>query len=330
MTKLVKDNGKIDFGIYSEPVDEINYRDYSLKSAMGASVNNILKKILPNQFVFFGVMGPDIMLGTAVVDLKYLANGFFYVFDRKNNKMYESKSLYPSTSNVYIKPYPDNLDAQINAGGVSVAMKGDIIKAKGDLVSLDVKLDLADTAPLRLCTRSGYRGWIYTQKTSPINISGEVEINGKAIDISSPSHMGLIDWTCGYMRRETCWNWAASAASLPDGRSFGLNLSCGINETSFTENAFWVDGRMTKVDTVDFIFDEEDFYKKWIIRSYDKKVDIEFTAENHREENVNAMAVVSRFTQVMGTFSGIITDENNEKIELNSVPGWTEDHFARW
>ncbi|MEZ4550591.1 MAG: DUF2804 family protein [Desulfobacterales bacterium] len=37
------------------------------------------------------------------------------------------------------------------------------------------------------------------------------------------------------------------------------DLACGVNETSYTENAFWIDGRMTKVDTVAFDFNPEKF-----------------------------------------------------------------------
>ena len=47
-------------------------------------------------------MGPEIIGGLAVVDLKYLANGFFYLYDRKARRMYEAKSL--SVSGAVIKP----------------------------------------------------------------------------------------------------------------------------------------------------------------------------------------------------------------------------------
>ena len=67
--------------------------------------------------------------------------------------------------------------------------------------------------------------------------------------MKSPDYQALIDWTAGYMRRHTYWNWTATACRLPDGRILGLNLSCGVNETSFTESYFLLDGQMTKVDS---------------------------------------------------------------------------------
>jgi hypothetical protein len=142
--------------------------------------------------------------------------------------------------------------------------------------------------------------------------------------------MALMDWTCGYMRRKTCWNWAASAATLPDGRSFGLNLSCGVNETSFTENAFWIDGAMTKVDTVNYLFEAHDLMKPWIITSFDKKIDLTFCPEASRGEKINTGFVASRFNQLIGMFEGTLTTDSGEMIQIKRCPGFTEDHYAKW
>ncbi len=140
--------------------------------------------------------------------------------------------------------------SRFSSGGLKIEIDSSTVSARGKDISLDITLDTTRTKPLRICTRAGYRGWVYTQKTSPVSIRGSAGIGNRQIDIESPATMALMDWTCGYMRRNTCWNWAASATTLVDGRSLGLNLSCGVNETSFTENAFWIDGVMTKVDTV--------------------------------------------------------------------------------
>ena len=169
-----------------------------------------------------------------------------------------------------------------------------------------MEFDKSDTNPIRICSRAGYKGWVYTQKTAPIKVSGEIVYKGRRIPLSSPDYMGLIDWTAGYMRRETFWNWAASAAVLPDGRSFGMNLSCGVNETSFTENGFWVDGKLTKISTVNFQFNPENFYDQWEIKSADNKIELVFFPEQHREENINAAVIATRFTQLMGVFKGTL------------------------
>ncbi|MDM8525424.1 DUF2804 domain-containing protein [Desulfococcaceae bacterium HSG8] len=329
MNNLVDSEGSVQYGLYDTPVENINYEDYRLETPMGIPVPAVLKRLLINQFVFFGIVGPEFMLGMAVADLRFLANGFFYIYDRKTGSLTETKKIILSRASL-VKPCPERISARFISDDLHIEMKSSKISAKGRDIALDATLNFADTNPLRLCTRAGYRGWIYTRKTMPVSLSGHIIIGDRRTDISSPACMGLLDWTIGYMRRHTFWNWASTALTLPDGRTLGLNLSCGVNETGFTENAFWLNGKMTKVDTVSFVFDRHDLYKKWRITSYDRKTDLVFSPECHRSEKVNAVLLASIFTQLMGTFDGKLTASDGEVIDIRECPGWAEDHYAKW
>ncbi len=331
MNRLINDQGKVQFGIFESPIDEINYIDYQMSTPMGFKRSKIFKKLLFNQFVFFGLTGPDIIIGMAVVDLKYLSNGFLYIYDRKEGSVSEAnKTIVPISSKIFISPTPENLSCGFKFGNLSISMENTKISAKAKDIEIDLEFDRSQTSPLRICTKAGYKGWVYTQKTSPINVTGKVIHKNRQIDISSPAYMGLMDWTAGYMRRETFWNWAATASTLPDGRSIGLNLSCGVNETSFTENAFWIDGKMTKVDMNHFEFNPDNFYDQWKIKSLDGKVDLVFDGKQHRKENINAGLVATKFTQLMGDFNGTLTTDDGEVIKIEDCPGWAEDHYAKW
>ncbi len=330
MDRLVNEHGLIKWGIYPEAVDRINYEDYHLETPLGIQIPPALRKILVNQFHFIGVVGPDLMAGIGVVDLKYLSNGFFYVFDRKTGRITETKSLAPPLSVTAIDPFPERPRSIFSGNGLTIEITKDSLKATGKGISLDLTLDLSSSSPLRICTRAGYRGWVYTQKTSPIKVEGRIITGPESRPISSPAYLALSDWTTGFMRRQTCWNWASTAFKLPDGRQMGMNLSCGVNETSFTENAFWLGNAMTKVDTVDFEFDRNNLSGPWKILSQDKKVDLVFSPDASRAENINALFVASRFTQLFGVFEGTLTTDSGEKIRIEACPGFAEDHFARW
>jgi len=82
MKKLINKQGKVEFGLFDFPIDEINYKEYQLTTPMGMNLPGLVKKLIFNQFAFFGLTGPDFIIGMAVVDLKYLSNGFLYVYDR--------------------------------------------------------------------------------------------------------------------------------------------------------------------------------------------------------------------------------------------------------
>lgn len=331
MKQLINDQGQAAFGVFDAPVDEINYRDYAFFTPMGWRVPKFFNRFKCNQFVFAGITGPDVIIGLAVVDLKYLANGFFYIFDRGRGTIAEtSKTLLPLGGNIFIDPTPESLSCGFTSDGLVIAMKADRITARAKNLELGITLNLAAVSPLRICTRAGYNGWTFTRKTTPIPLTGTAACNDRRFDLASPSHMALLDWTAGFMRRETFWNWAAAAATLPDGRSFGMNFSCGVNETGFTENGFWIDGQLTKISTVHFEFDPLHFYTPWRVLSADGKVNLTFTPEKHREEHQNAGIAATRFHQMMGRFNGNLTTDAGDVVYLFEVPGWTEDHYAKW
>ena len=132
------------------------------------------------------------------------------------------------------------------------------------------------------------------------------------------------------MRRETFWLWGCLAGHLADGRRVGINTVCGVNESGFTENCFWVDGRRHKLDTVHFEFDRRDLERPWRLRSYDGRLQLEFTAEGRHRENVNAWLLASNFTHLFGRFHGVLITEDGERLELDGIYGFVERHFARW
>lgn len=329
MAKLVKSDGGIDFGIFGSTVDSINYLDYHLEKPMGGTVSRLMKRLLFKQFNFIGILGPEITVGLAVVDMRYLTSGFFYIHDRATSHLIETKSIAPFSSG-RIAPDPSKIDAAYAFGGLDIQIQNNTVTARGKDMDLRVELDLRQTNPLRICTRAGYRGWAYTEKTTPVAVRGRIQCKGKTWDISSPESMALVDWSAGFMRRKTCWNWAASAATLPDGRSFGLNCASGVNETGFTENAFWLDHTLVKADTVNFVFDSRDLMKPWTVRSFDGKIDLEFHPDGQRGERTNAVFAATRFTQLTGFYQGTVTTGSGETVSIPHVPGFAEDHYILW
>jgi hypothetical protein len=90
--------------------------------------------------------------------------------------------------------------------------------------------------PMRLCTRAGATGWVYARKTAGLGMRGTLRWDDRRYDLAEIGIHGHHDWSAGFMRRETFWNWGCLAGRTADGRSAGLNVSCGVNETSVTEN----------------------------------------------------------------------------------------------
>lgn len=186
-----------------------------------------------------------------------------------------------------------------------------------------------DNDPLRLVCPAGYNGWVFTRKSAGLPVEGEIRW-GHQIWRCDESTRGAIDWSCGYMRRETAWNWASLSGQLPNGRSLGLNLAAGVNETGMTENALWLDGHCQKLGAARFGFDRYSPGSDWHVTTVDGRVDLHFVPARARTEKLNAGILASNFRQYVGTFNGTVTDESGNRIEVQGLQGLMEDHFARW
>ncbi len=330
MQDLVSRQGCVKYGLFEEPVYSISFQDYDYRTPMGYRLPRALRKFKAKRFQFFGICGPKLMLGMAVVDLGYLCSAFMYVYDKRTGKMRQGQGTTPNRNRAAVEPSPEFPRSWLQGRELSLEMKGERIWARSREAELHASLRAAHHSPIRLCTRAGYTGWSYTQKTMPIHLSAELLLGGQRVTLESPEHMGVMDWSGGYMRRHTFWNWASSSCRLPDGRDMGLNLSCGTNETSFTENAFWIDGNREKVDTVHFQYQARKPLLPWRIVSCDGKVDLLFYPEKSKEEKRNALVLATRFTQLMGSFQGVLITGKGERIEVKDCWGWTEDHYAKW
>lgn len=331
--KLVDARGQITPGLMDHPVDTINYLDYDLRTVMDRPRTRLARRWRFNQFQFVSAMAPGWVFGLAIVDLNLVGNGFFYLFDFESGQMFEQSFLQPLARSTTIEPYPERGHARFRKGDLSMAIEpatgGRNVRVSGP-GNIRVDLELRDIKhPLRLVSPAGYSGWVFTRKSAGLAVDGEVRL-GDVVWRCDESTRGSIDWSCGFMRRETAWNWACLAGVADHGVSVGLNLAAGVNETGMTENALWLDGRRILLGPARFEFDRYQPGADWRVTTDDGRVDLSFVPAGARREKLNAWVIASNFRQFVGTFQGTVKDENGKKIPVNGLRGLMEDHFARW
>lgn len=331
--KLINAKGHITPGVLSEPVDHINYQDYDLRTVMDKPRSRFARRWRFNQFQFVSATGPGWVFGMALVDLKLLGSGFFYLYDFASGQIFEHSFFSPMALGTRIAPYPEHGPASFNKGNVSMRIQPfDGGRAVSVTAPGGIRIELTlseDSDPLRLVCPAGYNGWVFTRKSAGLSVEGEIRW-GHRIWRCDGTTRGAIDWSCGFMRRETAWNWSSLAGQLHDGRSVGLNLAAGVNETGMTENALWLDGQCQKLGTARFRFDRYDAEADWHVTTEDGRVDLHFVPAAARKEKLNAGILASNFRQYVGRYNGTITDESGAKIVVQDLPGLVEDHFARW
>ena len=336
--RLVDPRGDVTLGVFDAPVAEVNAQDFALRTPLGRPAGALARRFGFNQFQFFGVVSDALMLGCAIIDIKLLSGAFIYFFDPRTGELIERSFRLPLSFGLSQVRTPGEGTTTFTVGKNRFEMGNrpearqrtlKVELASGEGVSLTLDEGDPPIQPMCICTRAGLRGWVYAQKTAGVAASGVARFGGKEVDLAAVGATGHHDWSAGYMRRETWWNWACISGRLPDGRRVGLNVSCGVNESSYTESCFWVEGALVKVDAVAFEYDGQDLRKPWRIRSNDGLVDLTFHPLGSHGERVDAWIVASSFEQLFGRFEGRL-GAGGDAVVVDGLLGYAEEHFARW
>lgn len=335
--KLIGSNGRPRYGVLTEPVSDINYLDFDLRTNMNRPRSRLARRSAFNQFQFVGLLSPELIVGCAIVDLGLVSNAFAYFYDVKTDQYMERSFLRPFGFGTRMQTSPDSGRCTFGAGRnrfeISACARDHSRRINVELASgerIDVTLfERSGFEPLRVCSRAGFAGWVYTQKAAGLQVEGSVSCFGRRREMSG-SVYGTCDWSAGFMRRETFWNWACLAGVAEAGREVGLNLAAGVNETGVTENGFWVDQCFTKVDMVDFRFERDAPMQPWSMQSADGRVQLRFQPVGKRSERIHAGLIASNFNQMFGFYDGVLVPRSGPPVQLSGVPGFAEDHYAKW
>jgi hypothetical protein len=329
--KLIGAGGRPIFGLRDMPLVSLNINDFR---PHGTKNKPLFGPAGLKRWIFLGVCNKDVIFGLAVVHLGYLSNLFAYVFDRKEKKItikydlinpFAMNTSFSGSSvdgKVSFSPAGANADILFSGGKASLNVK------IGDALEAGLSFNRAQE-PLNIVTRAGLKGFNYTDKEAGLSVEGKIKAGGREYALDGAGPCGNIDYTFGVLKRQTFWNWASGGGTDINGRKIGFNFSQGVNETGFTENAFWIDGKMGKVDTVDFKYDDLNMLSEWKMASSDGKVNISFKPEGERAKNLNIGIIKSYYHQPFGTFTGELSD-GRETYILKEVYGFTEEHEAVW
>jgi len=138
------------------------------------------------------------------------------------------------------------------------------------------------------------------------------------------------DFTAGFLRRDTFWNWVCITGKDETGKLIGLNLSNGVNETGASENVIWIDGKRQAAGLFNFEYDADDLTKDWLITSDNKGSELKFTSEGCYSAFNDEIECGFDFHQLFGRFNGHLTLQNGDCISITNLPGFCERQYAIW
>lgn len=333
--QLIDPRGDVRLGRFDEAVELVNHTDYDLWTPMDRPAGWLTRRLRFNQFEFMGLLAPDLVIGAAISDIRYVGVAFAYAHQPSTGRSVVVGQKLPLGLGARMVQTPESGISEFTGLGLRVEMSAlgnaRSLRVRSRRLRIDATLSEGQRPPLRVCTRAGETGWSFTRKASGHAVTGAASFDGVKVDLAEHELLGLHDWSAGFMRRETFWNWAALATVTHNGRRVGLNLSCGVNETSFSENAVWVDDACHPLPQVHFSYDRRALDAPWQVSDASGRVSLSFVpALTAHQENINAVVVASNFRQMFGHYTGRIELADGEVIALEGAPGFAERHFARW
>lgn len=176
------------------------------------------------------------------------------------------------------------------------------------------------------------RRFQFTSKQHGLPAAGIIEVGGRRLTVAEGTAFACLDYGRGIWPYRGFWNWAGGSG-LQGGRCLGLNLGGGWTDgTGLTENALYVDGRVTKLgEDLEFAYRPGDFMRPWRIRTRDsERVDLEFTPFYERVAKTDMLVLRSEVHQLIGRFAGTVVTAAGESIAVENLVGWAEEHRARW
>ena len=327
---LVDERGAPRFGAFAGRL-----HDSSLSGLAGRFRRSGLARLAgEKKWLYACVASPSLVVAAAVIHLGYAAGAFFYVFDRRERRMLVDRTLKVPAALAALDDNPAESRARLRTararflieasrlgGRILVSLPGRV------LAEIDLRTEAAPEPLSAICPVPGDRVTM-TQKASCIPASGEVRVGPSTFRLQDA--WASLDYSHGLLQRETRWRWASGCGRLEDGRLLGLNLVEGHNDGPVTENALWLDGRLSGLGRARFEFDPRDPLQAWRVRTEDGAVDLCFDPEGCRRESFDYGFLASRYAQPIGSFRGTVDLPGGERLEVSGLPGVTEDHRSVW
>nr|WP_246256786.1 DUF2804 domain-containing protein [Isoptericola halotolerans] len=219
-------------------------------------------------------------------------------------------------------------------GGHSGYRPATRLRARTSRVELDVVIARPATHEvLGVVVPWSSRRFQYTVKDVGRPVRGSLRVDGTSHAIAGPA-WAVHDHGRGRWPYSVSWQWGVGFGTVRDaaGRERRVGLQLGGSWTRqgpTTENAVFVDGRLHKIhDELEWSFDPHAYLRPWHVRG--ERLDLSFAPFFDRVSRTNLGVVASATDQCFGRWSGWVTTDSGERLDVGRLEGWAEDVRQRW
>ena len=188
----------------------------------------------------------------------------------------------------------------------------------------DISLEQPDMESMVIATPWDKKhAFYYNQKINTMRASGYMEFDGKKYVFDPATDFGTLDWGRGVWTYDNTWLWGSGNRDI-DGKRFGFNIGYGFGNTSAaTENVIFYEGKVHKLDDVEFHI-PDNYMDKWMFTSSDGRFEMEFVPVLDRAACIDFKVLVSDQHQVFGRMSGKAVLDDGTVIEVKDMMCFAE------
>jgi len=327
----------------------LSHRGYSKKQVLQYNPENVrlypfkfLNKLRIKEWDYYGFTTRDFFFSATVSDIGYACVVFVYFIDFHKKSIVEETILTPFGKGCALPTTSREGNIQFSHGDTTV----NFTRMPGKrLVNVEwpsfhngegLYADLEITQPesmdsIVMSTPIGKKRFYYNQKINAMPVRGTLRFGKHEYDMKKLGALATLDWGRGVWDYNSFWNWASASGHLDSKTTFGCNLGKGFGDLNYaTENCFFINGTMTKLDQVEFNYDPSDYMKPWYFGSNDGKLELTFTPFFEREAKTNLLLIRSEVHQMFGEYTGMVIPDRGKPVDIKGIIGWAEEHFARW
>jgi len=196
---------------------------------------------------------------------------------------------------------------------------------EGKPFDCDIKLDQPDMDSMVIATPLDKKhAFYYNQKINCMRASGWMEYDGKRYEFNPKTDFGTLDWGRGVWTYDNTWFWGSGNADV-NGNSFGFNIGYGFgNTTAASENVIFYNGKVHKLDDVEFHIPESSYTDPWKFTSSDGRFEMDFVPVLDRAACLDYKIIVSDQHQVFGRMTGKAVLDDGTVIKVKDMMCFAE------
>ena len=324
------------------PVDLCTPKGRLDRAAVGWTRQPLHRTAVPGwgrtkRWEYWGVMTPSVFVGLTVSSLDYAGVEALYLLERATGREHVHEAVVPLARGVVLPERCGTGRASASAKDLRIELVevagGTHLTATAPGIEVDVVAALPEGHErMGVVVPWSDTRFQYTVKDVGRPVSGSVVVDGVRHEVGGQGSFGVLDHGRGRWPYSLTWNWGAGHATV-DGRRVGVQVGgLWTDGTGSTENALVLDGVVHKESaTLRWEYDRADWLRPWRIRTIDgDRVDLTFTPEHDRVARTNLLVVANETHQCFGTWSGWMSADDGERVQVDGAEGWAEEARNRW